>query len=103
MRPGVRTVTDGERIMICLAKRVSKNPNKPEWHQDFLAMLPKIRQHASLAFRHLRPEAREEAVQEVICNALRAFVRLVEIKKVDLAYPTVLARFSMAFWRSRSA
>ena len=82
--------------MICPAKRVFKNPNIPKWHQDFLVMLPKIRQHASLAFRHLRPEAREEAVQEVVCNALRAFVRLVEIKKVDLAYPTVLARYGVA-------
>jgi hypothetical protein len=59
-------------------------------------MLPKIRQHAAVAFRHLKPEAREEAVQEVACNALRAYVRLVQLNKVDLAYPTVLARFGIA-------
>ncbi len=66
------------------------------WHKEFLAMLPKIRQHASVAFRHMRPEAREEAVQEVISNCVKAFVRLVQLKKVDLAYPTVLARFGVA-------
>jgi hypothetical protein len=59
-------------------------------------MLPSIRQHATVSFRHLKPEAREEAVQEVVCNALRAYVRLVQLKKVDLAYPTVLARYGVA-------
>ena len=66
------------------------------WHRGFLLMLPSIRQHATVSFRHLKPEAREEAVQEVVCNALRAYVRLVQLKKVDLAYPTVLARYGVA-------
>ena len=82
--------------MICPAKRVFKNPNIPKWHKDFLAMLPKIRQHAAVSFRHLKPEAREESVQEVVANALRAYVRLVQLKKVSLAFPTVLARFGVA-------
>lgn len=68
----------------------------PQWHRGFLLMLPRIRQHAAVSFRHLKPEAREEAIQEVICNALRAYVRLVQLKKVDLAYPTVLARYGVA-------
>jgi hypothetical protein len=59
-------------------------------------MLPRIRQHAVLSFRHLKPEAREEAVQEVVCNALKAFVRLVELNKTGIAYPTVLARYGVA-------
>jgi len=66
------------------------------WHRGFLLMLPSIRKHAAVAFRHLKPEAREEAIQEVVCNALRTYVRLVQLKKVDLAYPTVLARYSVA-------
>ena len=66
------------------------------WHKAFLLMLPSIRQHAAVSFRHLRPEAREEAIQEVVCNALRAYVRLVQLKKVAVAYPTVLARFGVA-------
>jgi hypothetical protein len=66
-----------------------------KWHKRFLAMLPKIRKHAAVAFRYLRSEAREEAVHEVVCNALKAFVRLVQLKKVDLAYPTVLARYGV--------
>ena len=59
-------------------------------------MMPKIETHAKVAFRHLNPEAREEAVQEVICNACCAYVRLVELGKADLAYPLVLARYGVA-------
>ena len=68
----------------------------PTWHEPFLRMLPAIRRHARIAFRHLRPEAREEAVQGVVCNACSAVARLAEVGKLDLAYPTVLARFGVA-------
>ncbi|MGA2067969.1 MAG: hypothetical protein ABSG86_23570 [Thermoguttaceae bacterium] len=66
------------------------------WHKVFLAMLPQIVGHARIAFRYLNPEARAEAVQEVVCNALKAFVRLVQLKKTDLAYPTVPAKYGVA-------
>ena len=59
-------------------------------------MLPQIVGHARIAFRYLKPEARAEAVQEVVCNALKAFVRLVELGEADLAYPTPLARYGVA-------
>jgi len=58
-------------------------------------MLPVILAHARYAFRLLTPEAKAEAVQEVICNALSAFVRLVELHKTELAYPTVLALYGI--------
>ncbi|MGA2069645.1 MAG: hypothetical protein ABSG86_32130, partial [Thermoguttaceae bacterium] len=59
-------------------------------------MLPQIVGRARISFRYLNPEARAEAVQEVVCNALKAFVRLVQLKKVALAYPTVLAKYGVA-------
>jgi hypothetical protein len=68
----------------------------PQWHTAFLAILPAIVTHAKIAFRHLDPEAREEAVQEVVCNACRAVARLAELGKLDLAYPSVLANFAVA-------
>jgi hypothetical protein len=68
----------------------------PRWYKVFRAMLPKIVGHARISFRYLNSEARAEAVQEVVCNALKAFVRLVQLKKTDLAYPTVLARYGVA-------
>ena len=75
-------------------KRCRKSP--PAWHADFEAIIPAIERHAKIAFRHLDPEAREEAVQETICNACQAFVRLVELGKTDVAYATVLARFGVS-------
>ena len=66
------------------------------WHQAFLRMLPAIVTHARVSFRGLGPEARQEAIQEVVCNACCAFARLAELGKLDLAYPTVLARYAVA-------
>jgi len=58
-------------------------------------MLPTIVKHAKIAFSRLRPESRSEAVQEVVANCCRAYVRLVELGKVSLAFPNVLARFGV--------
>ena len=68
----------------------------PPWHIRFLAMLPAIEVQARFAFRHLGPEAREDAIQETIANALVAFVALVQREKTDIAYPTALARYAVA-------
>lgn len=67
-----------------------------DWHASFLRMLPLIRAQARFGFRHLRPEARAEAVQEVIANAFVAYRRLVELGHEDLAYATPLARYAIA-------
>ena len=64
------------------------------WHAGFLAMLPAIRRSLRAAFRGLDPEARAEAVQEGICNALAAYVRLCERGRVDRAYATPLATYA---------
>ena len=79
--------------------RISEPPQRPEpstaWHAGFLAMLPKIRQQASLAFRGLPEVTREDLIEEVVVNALVAYRRLYELGKVELAYPTVLARYGI--------
>jgi len=64
------------------------------WHAGFLAMLPAIRCHLRVAFRDLDPEARAEAVQEGICNAMIAYLRLYERGKLDRAFPSPLAIFA---------
>ena len=64
------------------------------WHAGFLAMLPTIRRQLKVAFRHLDPEARAEAVQEGICNAMLAYLRLHERVEVEKAYPTPLAQYA---------
>jgi hypothetical protein len=85
--------------MIAISKEKS-NDVTPAWHDDFLDMLPVIKRHASIAFRELDPEAKEEAVQEVICNAMRAYVRLVELNKTAVAFPSALARYGVSQFRS---
>jgi hypothetical protein len=85
--------------MIAIVKSSSPRSASPTWHQQFLAMLPRIRRHAVISFRQLDVEAREEAVQEVICNALTAYRRLVELGKADVAYPSALARYGVAQFR----
>ena len=80
--------------MRCVAS--PQRPVVPDWRPAFLAMLPVIETHARCTFRRLDPEAREEAVQEVIANACCAFARLAQRGKIALAYPTVLARYGVA-------
>lgn len=79
------------RIAACL-----KSDTVPTWHAAFLAMLPAIRTHARVAFRDYDRQRREELIEEVVANALVAYVRLVEQGKADVAYPTPLARFGVA-------
>ena len=68
---------------------------RPHWHKAFLGMLPQILTHAKCAFSFLKPEARAEAVQEVVANACQAYARLVELGKTDVAYPIALARYGV--------
>jgi len=82
--------------MIAPLKRPRSQASVPAWHAGFLAMLPVIHAYARGAFAHLNPEARQDMIQEVVANALVAFVRLYQQGRVALAYPTVLARYGVA-------
>ena len=72
----------------------------------YAKMLPSIKRHARIAFRHLNPEEKEERVQNVLCNSWAALVGLARRGTLDLAYPSVLARFAsnrLATTASRAA
>jgi hypothetical protein len=58
--------------------RIASRPKSgnPQWHQVFLKMAPAIERHARLSFRHLRGEARAEAIQNALCNACVVVERL---------------------------
>ena len=66
----------------------------------FERFIPAIKRHARMAFRNFRPQDRVEAVAEVVANAFAAFRRLAERGKLDVAYPSPLARFAVAQVRS---
>lgn len=68
----------------------------PAWHAGFLAMLPAIVKQVHFAFRYRGPEARAEALQNCIANAMIAYARLYELGKVALAYPSALGRYAIS-------
>ena len=86
--------------MIAPRKTSRCKKTSPGWQEGFLAMLPAIRRYVSFAFRRLKADAREEAIADTIARAMAAYVKLFERGKVDLAYPTVLARFAVKQYRA---
>jgi hypothetical protein len=85
--------------MIAIAKQNPQQDPAPAWHARFLAMLPAIREQARFAFKSLPAGIRQEAIDEVVANALVAYARLVELGKENLAYPTPLALYGVAQFR----
>jgi hypothetical protein len=69
-------------------------------HAKFLEMLPSIRRQAIFAFRKASYDAREEMIAEVVAKAYRAFCRLVQRGKEDVAFATPLAQFAIRRVRS---
>ncbi len=60
----------------------------------YAKMLPSIKKHARINFRHLKPEEKEERVQNVLANTWEALVNLARRGKLDKAFPSVLANFA---------
>jgi len=82
--------------MIAIADQRPQPKRLANWKRGFLTMMPNIIKHVKRAFRHLDAEARSEAVQEVLVSTMLAYARLDQRGKVDLAFPSVLARFAVA-------
>ena len=62
---------------------------------QFLAILPQIRRQASIAFRSLRGEVREDLICEVIASAYCSWVRLMAQGRGEIARPTPLAKYAL--------
>lgn len=73
-------------------------PNQPTsaCNAQFLAMLPAIVTQAKIAFRYLRGDARQDAIEETVANSFVAFVALAAAGRTSIAYPSVLARYAVA-------
>jgi len=63
--------------------------------EQFLTMLPLIREQARHAFRNERPERRDELIAEVVAKCWVAFVRLLDRGLDDVIYPTPLAQYAI--------
>jgi hypothetical protein len=79
--------------MVALLKHSSEDSQLVQ--QRFLAMLPRIRRQAEVAFRRQPSEIRDELTQEVVAGAYAMFVRLMERGKGEVAYATPLAQFAI--------
>lgn len=81
-----------------MAAKTSKwpEPYAAPWQVSFVKLLPMIEQQASAAFRHLRAEAKEDAVSEVVANAMCAYLRLHERGELRRAFASALARYAVA-------
>jgi hypothetical protein len=87
--------------MIAFArKQRSRASTRSAWQAGFLEMLPAIHAQLRFAFRDLRPEERAEAMADATANAAVVYARLHQLGKVDVAYPSALARFAVAQYRS---
>ena len=62
----------------------------------FLEMFPTLCKAIQHGFRRLQGERREEAIQEAVANAFVAFSRLVDLGRMQFAFPSSLARFAVA-------
>ena len=56
------------------------------WQNNFLKVLPAVKEHAAISFRHLHPEARAEATAQAIASACVSYRTLVRQKKLSHAY-----------------
>lgn len=62
-------------------------------HAAFESLVPRLRKHARVRFRHLNATDREEAVAEVVAYGFASFLRLKERGKDPTAFPAVFAHF----------
>lgn len=73
---------------------VLSRPQSALHHARFVRMIPQIERFANFYFRLEPRTAREDLVAEVVATAYVSFARLVERDKLDVVFPTPLARFS---------
>jgi hypothetical protein len=85
--------------MITFNPQTAPRHTSASWQEDFLQLLPKIERQATIAFRGLRPEEREEAVAEVVAAALIMYRRLVELDRTELAFASPLALYGIRRYR----
>jgi hypothetical protein len=83
--------------MIALPAASTNSPPSTSLHETFMAVLPKIETHASIAFRHIRcPATRADKIAEAIALGWKWFVRLHErgrsIDEFVMHFVTLVAR-----------
>lgn len=65
------------------------------WQTLCTAMLPVVRRYAATAFRRLRVDNFDDAVQETLANVCVALSNLAGRGELDRAFPTILAQYAI--------
>src|SRR5690349_1193648 len=74
------------------------------WQKPFTRMLPTIEQLLRIAFRDLRPEARDAAIEDGRVHSLLSYLRLYEQGRAGKATPSTLVWYAAKhIRRGRSA
>lgn len=81
--------------MITPVQKPKRKRTTPPWHTPFLAMLPKILRQANIATKHMRGEARQDLIAEILASTVCAFARLAAQGKLDVAFPSVLVQHAV--------
>ncbi len=81
--------------MITAASQTDETSTE-SWQGEFMKMLPRIKRQARAAFISMDAEAREDAVSEVVANAMCAYKRLHERGELERAFISALTRYAIA-------
>jgi hypothetical protein len=65
------------------------------WQSGFLAVLPAVKTHAKIQFRHLPLEHREDAIQEAIAAACQSYRLLAVQGRLHVASPATIATYAV--------
>lgn len=77
----------------------SESADETRWQEGFLQLLPMLKRYACFAFRQMNPVAQEDAVSDVVVNAMVAYRRLHERGQLQRAFASVLVRYAVAQYR----
>ena len=78
----------------------SRQIARTQHDERFLELAPAVERYARWVFRHLKRQAREEAICSVLADAFCAYRRLAELGKQDMAYAIPLVRYAVARYRA---
>jgi hypothetical protein len=81
-------------------RTIAKKNDAANCQEQFLALLPAIRRHAQVRFRHLDSESREDAIASVVAHTWDFFIKLVSLGREGLAFAGPLARYGVARFHS---
>ena len=81
--------------------RPTTSPSPQTLHHQFVdRILPAVQLHASMQFRYLNGQDRDDAVQETQAVAWQLFIQAIESNKDPAGFPTYIAAFAVKRVRS---